>query len=38
MRTFFAEALLAAPERPERRHTVCLFGGAGDLDVLGAYK
>jgi len=95
MGTFFAEALLAAPERPERRepvtllvdsgstytwvaaallrvlsvvpterrrvmtiegqvverdaaevlitlegrtlHTVCLFGGAGDLDVLGAY-
>ena len=81
MGTFFAEALLAAPQRPERRepvrllvdsgstytwiaadllralsvvpterrrggahylegrtlHTVCLFGDAGDLDVLGAY-
>src|SRR5205823_14794827 len=95
MGTFFVEALLAAPERPERRqpiellvdsgstytwvgaallralsvapterrraetidgqvaerdaaevlitldgrtlHTVCLFGDAGDLDVLGAY-
>jgi len=95
MGTFFAEALLAAPQRPERRepvtlladsgstytwiagarlrslsvvpterrrvvtiegqvaerdaaevlitlegrtlHTICLFGDAGDLDVLGAY-
>jgi len=80
MGTFFAEALLAAPQSPERRpataaclrvsvvpserrrvvtiegqvaerdaaevlitlegrtlHTVCLFGEAGDLDVLGAY-
>ena len=95
MGTFFVEAMLAAPQRPERRepvkllvdsgstytwvsagvlralsvlpterrrvvtiegqvverdaaellitlegrtlHTLCLFGGAGDLDVLGAY-
>jgi hypothetical protein len=38
MGTFFAEALLAAPQRPKRREPVrLLVDSAGDLDVLGAY-
>src|SRR5437016_8659718 len=37
MGTFFVEAKLAAPDEGRTLHTVCLFGDAGDLDVLGAY-
>ena len=37
MGTFFVEAKLAAPDEGRTLHTVCLFGDAGDLDVLCAY-